>query len=214
MVDAVLRARCCDGEWQLTHQNRPCSFRVSQLITATGERVQVLIWALVRIQPSGSYSSWYARNLQHVHSCTHPRHDLINRMLLKCLLLPFPLISQAAGRLRQFMHGRQSVRFVATADVASKIAHANQLPAPTAAPSSGSMAGLLRTVFRARSHAPSTSPDITAVHVMNWVMGNTVAATQHGVLEWAAQVRALVLPCDQDSVRTLDLRCFKRCLLC
>lgn len=54
------------------------------------------------------------------------------------------------------------MRFVGSADVTTKIAH---------------MAG---------AAAPG---HISAHHVMQWVMGNTVEATQHGVLEWVAQVR-------------------------
>lgn len=84
------------------------------------------------------------------------------------------------------MYGRQSVCFVATSDIAAKIQHTNQQPlAPAAAqPATGSGAS------GPCDMDSSDGRPITALNVMNWVMGNTVAATQQGVLEWAAQVCA------------------------
>ena len=71
--------------------------------------------------------------------------------------------STGAGRLRQLMRtGTQTVRFAAPPDVASKI--------------------------RAASGLAPGAP-IGAMHVMVWVVGNTAAALQSGVLEWAEQVR-------------------------
>ncbi|KIZ06297.1 hypothetical protein MNEG_1661 [Monoraphidium neglectum] len=69
-------------------------------------------------------------------------------------------LMQGAGRLRRLMHGTQSVRYAAPPDVAAKIRATCGLDPPAA---------------------------LGAVHVMEWVMLNTVQANQAGVLEWAEQ---------------------------
>jgi hypothetical protein len=68
---------------------------------------------------------------------------------------------QAAGRLRQLGRG-QAVHFVGTPDIMAKVRAAN-IPTLSAA-----------TPFQ-------------PVHVLQWVMSNTVQATQAGVIEWARQ---------------------------
>lgn len=57
------------------------------------------------------------------------------------------------------------MRFVGSVDVTPKIVHASGLRASAAG-----------------------AGGISARHVLQWVMGNTVEATQQGVLEWVAQV--------------------------
>lgn len=65
---------------------------------------------------------------------------------------------QAAGRLRQL--GRhQTLHFVSTPDVTSKI----------------------------QLHACNPAAPVTSLQVLDWVMSNTVQATQQGVMEWANQ---------------------------
>ena len=67
-----------------------------------------------------------------------------------------------AGRLRRLMRGgTQSVRFAAPPDVAAMV--------------------------RAASGLAARAP-ILPVHVLRWVMANTVEATQAGVLEFVEQV--------------------------
>jgi hypothetical protein len=68
-------------------------------------------------------------------------------------------VMQAAGRLRLFGRG-QRLRIAATPDLLAKIA---------------------------AGRAPCSPSAVSAVDVLQWVMGNTVAATQAGVIEWARQ---------------------------
>lgn len=68
-------------------------------------------------------------------------------------------LMQAAGRLRKLGRG-QSLCFVGPPDVTAKIRLTSGL---------------------------SASAQITSRHILQWVMDSTVAATQQGLLEWAAQ---------------------------
>jgi hypothetical protein len=70
-------------------------------------------------------------------------------------------LMQAAGRLRQLGRG-QAVHFVGTPDIMAKVRAAN---------------------------SPQLSPtaSLQPMHVLQWVMSNTVQATQAGVIEWARQ---------------------------
>jgi hypothetical protein len=70
-------------------------------------------------------------------------------------------LMQAAGRLRKLGKG-QRLRIVGTADVTAKI----------------------RSTCSA---APAPRAKLTSRHVLQWVMHNTVQATQNGVLEWSYQ---------------------------
>eukprot|EP00198_Chlamydomonas_reinhardtii_P008814 XP_001698151.1 predicted protein [Chlamydomonas reinhardtii] len=80
-------------------------------------------------------------------------------------------LMQAAGRLRQLSRG-QALRFAATADIAARVVEY--------AAASGSAGG-------AAAAAAGGSTDPGAVDVLAWVMGNTVDANLHGVVQWAAQ---------------------------
>ncbi|KAL4423252.1 hypothetical protein ABPG77_000044, partial [Micractinium sp. CCAP 211/92] len=72
-------------------------------------------------------------------------------------------LMQAAGRMRKLGKG-QTLRTVGTADITARIARASGL-APAAAAAGG----------------------LTSRHVLAFVMANTVATTQKGVLEWGHQ---------------------------
>ncbi|MEW5310745.1 MAG: hypothetical protein WDW38_002512 [Sanguina aurantia] len=69
-------------------------------------------------------------------------------------------LMQAAGRLRQLGRG-QTLRIIGTPDITAKIVDA--------------------------SPVPLLPPDITSLHVLRWVMHNTVQATLHGIPEWSRQ---------------------------
>ena len=71
-------------------------------------------------------------------------------------------IMQAAGRLRKLDRG-QSVKLVIPAELVSKIRAINKL------------------------RAANKSSRLTALHVLKWVMHNTVQATADGLPEWASQ---------------------------
>lgn len=70
-------------------------------------------------------------------------------------------LMQAAGRMRQLGRG-QTLRIVGLSDVRDKIIAAN-------------------------TQLGRSSSCVSMVHVLQWVMSNTVEATLHGVTQWAAQ---------------------------
>ena len=86
---------------------------------------------------------------------------------------------QAAGRLRKLGRG-QTLRTIATEDIGEKIRATAVAAAVAAARGSGSDA--VSAARKAAAARPLTSRD-----VLQWAMANTVAATLHGVLEWAHQ---------------------------
>lgn len=71
-------------------------------------------------------------------------------------------VMQAAGRLRQLMHGQQYVHFAGSTEVTAKIEATKSLRA-------------------------SLEDQISAANTMRWVMGNTVQATIDGLVPWACQ---------------------------
>lgn len=68
-------------------------------------------------------------------------------------------VMQAAGRLRQLMHGQQFVHFAGSTEVTVRIS----------------------------GGAPGGEGPISATDILRWVMGNTVQATLDGILPWAVQ---------------------------
>jgi hypothetical protein len=84
--------------------------------------------------------------------------------------IPPPARAQAAGRLRRLGRG-QTVQFVGTADVTEQLLAAAG-PVGKRGAAAGSSSGRQRVTSRA---------------LLQWVMGNTMAATQHGLLQWTGQ---------------------------
>ena len=134
------------------------------------------------------------------------RRDAVGLLTLGPRLCKDKLM-QSAGRLRQLGRG-QGLRFVGTADVADKIRSACGLRAPTvssspclSSPPPVSMPLLSRLLFpfRCVGWQPGSSPTgpadvpapcaeaVTSRHVLQWVMDNTVHATEEGIIEWARQ---------------------------
>lgn len=91
-------------------------------------------------------------------------------------------LMQAAGRLRMLGRG-QGLCFVGTKDVSAKIRSVNGLePAGHDGGSSGTKKQRL-----ALATAAAAAAGLTSRHVLQWVMHNTVQATQRGLVEWAGQ---------------------------
>ena len=90
---------------------------------------------------------------------------------------PRPPRCPCAGRLRRLGRGK-TLRFAGTADVSAKIAAVAAAAAAKAAGSGAAAAG---------PGNAGNAGTITSREVLQWVMGNTVAATLRGVLEWAHQ---------------------------
>ena len=82
---------------------------------------------------------------------------------------------QAAGRLRQLGPGRQTLHVVGTPDVTDKIKAANRLTSGSSSSSTNSSNAGMTT----------SRTGVQTVHVLRWVMANTVEANQHGVVQWA-----------------------------
>lgn len=91
------------------------------------------------------------------------------------------LLIQAAGRLRKLGRG-QTLRTIATEDVGAKI---RAVAAAAAAAAAGGAGGGAAAAAEAEAEAPPCP--LTSRDVLQWAMANTVAATLHGVLEWAHQ---------------------------
>ena len=99
-------------------------------------------------------------------------------------------LMQAAGRLRKLGQG-QTLRIVGTADVTAKIrsvassASSSEPPAASAGGAPAASSG--RTAGTSASIPSATGTALTSQDVLQWVMHNTVQATQNGVLEWGQQ---------------------------
>ncbi|GLC35648.1 hypothetical protein PLESTM_000350400 [Pleodorina starrii] len=106
-------------------------------------------------------------------------------------------LMQAAGRLRQLGRG-QRLRFAAAVDITAKIRQLSGLlpeHAPAADATKVPPLHLIRKPKgRATSHQqrhpraeppPQHQPPTAALHVLRWVMYNTVQATLRGVVQWS-----------------------------
>ena len=78
-------------------------------------------------------------------------------------------LMQAAGRLRQLGRG-QTLRFVGTEKISAKICRLSNYGSSSCS-----------------SPVATSSRDIKSLHVLQWVMRNTVQSTLNGVMEWSRQ---------------------------